>query len=176
MRILNIGCGEDLEYGTDFVDLYPCEKRIIRCDIDHEHLPYDDSVFDEVFSQNLLEHLLNKGFALSEMARVLKPKGRLVITTDNGSYWGYGLDNGSHTGLNERFGRGPCDCHFCFFSEYHLKNLLNRYGFSDIKVEFLFDDMHNLVVRWINRFLSRTFLYRLGYSKMIVSGYKSNFK
>jgi ubiquinone/menaquinone biosynthesis C-methylase UbiE len=55
--------------------------------LDEENLPFTDNYFDEIYSRNLLEHLKNVGFAVKEMVRVLKPGGKLILITDNASYY-----------------------------------------------------------------------------------------
>ena len=44
-------------------------------------LPFADQSFDTVFAMHMLYHVEDVGGALSEMARVLRPGGRLVVTT-----------------------------------------------------------------------------------------------
>jgi SAM-dependent methyltransferase len=46
---------------------------------DVEALPFEDDTFEAVIGANVLEHLDNPFAALSEMARVLKPGGLLVV-------------------------------------------------------------------------------------------------
>ena len=46
-------------------------------------LPFGDATFDAVIAGELLEHLDSPDAALPEFARVLRPGGRLVITTPN---------------------------------------------------------------------------------------------
>lgn len=50
---------------------------------DAEKLPYPDGHFDKVVCSSSLEHFQDGSQALSEMRRVLKPDGRLVITVDS---------------------------------------------------------------------------------------------
>jgi SAM-dependent methyltransferase len=60
-----------------------------------EHLPYDDAIFDTVFSHEVMEHVLDDRAAALEMVRVLNPGGRIVIFAPNrwypfethGHYW-----------------------------------------------------------------------------------------
>ena len=62
------------------------------CDI--QALPYSDSTFDTVISCETIEHVPRPRTAINELARVLKPGGRLLVTTPNylgpfGLYRGY---------------------------------------------------------------------------------------
>jgi ubiquinone/menaquinone biosynthesis C-methylase UbiE len=47
------------------------------------HLPFAEDCYDVVFSCECLEHLPDPVAAVEEMARVLKPGGTLVLTTEN---------------------------------------------------------------------------------------------
>ena len=53
------------------------EYRLHRCDV--RRLPFDDSTFDAVLGAHLLEHLSDPLAGLSEMSRVLRPGGLLVV-------------------------------------------------------------------------------------------------
>jgi SAM-dependent methyltransferase len=51
-----------------------------------ERLPFDDATFDRVVSVNVLYALKDQDLAVSEMFRVLKPDGRLVISSPLPTY------------------------------------------------------------------------------------------
>lgn len=46
-------------------------------------LRYKNNIFDKVICSDVLEHLTKRDFAISEIRRVLKPKGLLLLVTDN---------------------------------------------------------------------------------------------
>ena len=54
----------------------------LRLDLD-ETLPFSDGAFDAVVSLEGIEHLLSPARCLAELCRVLRPGGRLVVTTPN---------------------------------------------------------------------------------------------
>lgn len=57
--------------------LYPDVRAFISSD--PRALPYDDATFDAVLSCGVLEHVLDPGASLDELARVLKPGGTLYV-------------------------------------------------------------------------------------------------
>jgi SAM-dependent methyltransferase len=97
---LDAGCGDgrylaalDAELpariaGVDIAEriLETARARIPRADLRQanlESLPFDDDAFDLVLSSQVIEHVLDASAAVGELARVLRPGGRLVISTDN---------------------------------------------------------------------------------------------
>jgi len=139
-RILNVGCGND-RYGTNFIDLYPSRHEVIKCNIDEEKLPFPANTFDEVFVKSLIEHLKNVGFFLSDVKRVLKNGGKVIVITDNAHFLGYHIKGTMHTGGYERHGRigggsGSFDRHYALFTPNHLRNYLETSGFKNIEIRY----------------------------------------
>ncbi|MEM3512141.1 MAG: class I SAM-dependent methyltransferase [Candidatus Jordarchaeales archaeon] len=96
-RILDVGClagGAMLPlmkagwecYGVELSDSYKVAlERGVKC-VRHnveEGLPFEDCFFDVVWAEEILEHVLDTDFLLSEVYRVLKPRGVLILSTPN---------------------------------------------------------------------------------------------
>lgn len=75
-------CGVDLdERVTDNPMLH--EGRIA----DAANIPYPDESFDLVFADNVMEHLERPTEVFAELARVLKPGGKLLFKTPNRTHY-----------------------------------------------------------------------------------------
>jgi len=57
------------------------EPRLVQANL--ETLPFPDASFDVVLATQVIEHLLDPPRGMRELARVLAPGGRLVISTDH---------------------------------------------------------------------------------------------
>ena len=73
--------------GTDFAhnairSASALDARIVN-DIDESGLPFAEASFDFISCLEVIEHLIFPAKALSEMHRVLKPGGHLVVTVPN---------------------------------------------------------------------------------------------
>ena len=92
-------------------------------------LPFADESFDAVLSCEVIEHLVDVPRALSEMRRVLRPGGRLFLSTP---YHGRlkNLALALH-GFDRHF--DPTGPHIRFFSLRSLTHLLDRNGFRVTK-------------------------------------------
>jgi SAM-dependent methyltransferase len=61
--------------------------KAIKVDITREPLPFPDNYFDVVVMVEVVEHLYDPDYAISEVRRVLKPGGFIVISTPNLAWW-----------------------------------------------------------------------------------------
>lgn len=76
-KILDIGCGRDKLQGAIGVDCMPLPGVDVVCDLS-KHLPFEDSEFEVVYSNQVLEHVPNMIGLVEEIHRILVPGGLMV--------------------------------------------------------------------------------------------------
>ena len=78
--LINNGCSKSALYGIDLTDqVYNSEgKKQVG---DARNLPYNDNMFDLVYSLGVVEHFPETENAILEHFRVVKPGGMVVVTT-----------------------------------------------------------------------------------------------
>ena len=84
--ILDIGCGDqpytDRLGGADYIGLdVMSENKVVDVVGDATQLPFTNELFDYVVSTQVLEHLPEPTGFFNEIERVLRPRGRVLITT-----------------------------------------------------------------------------------------------
>nr|WP_281388678.1 class I SAM-dependent methyltransferase [Litorivivens lipolytica] len=57
--------------------------KAFNCDIDNESLPFNDDSYDVVTFFEVVEHMVNVPQVLREIHRILKPGGRVILSTPN---------------------------------------------------------------------------------------------
>jgi 2-polyprenyl-3-methyl-5-hydroxy-6-metoxy-1,4-benzoquinol methylase len=132
-RLLDVGCGVGQFLGTlvslgwnatgidtDERVLESCRQRGLDARVGTlEQQRFPDEYFDIVTMRHVIEHIPRPGLVLAEIARILKPGGRLVITTPNAASL-------SHTKLG-RFWMGlDAPRHVNIFTPPSLVNLLGK--------------------------------------------------
>jgi ubiquinone/menaquinone biosynthesis C-methylase UbiE len=90
-------------------------------------LPFADNEFDLVWASEVIEHVADTARWLSEVRRVIRPQGRLLVTTP------------SHARLRlllggvERFSE-PLGDHLHLYTRASLGGLLEGFGFGEVSV------------------------------------------
>lgn len=78
-------------YGIDIIDqrLKEAQRKgvIIKKANLNEKIPFEDNFFDIVHADQVIKHIAYLDRFISEIYRVLKPGGYIIISTENGSSW-----------------------------------------------------------------------------------------
>ncbi|WP_240902228.1 class I SAM-dependent methyltransferase [Wenzhouxiangella sp. XN24] len=132
---LDVGCRsgtqsqwmEQRGYTVTSIDINRVYEQCQVVDVNNG-LPFPEASFDLIWCSEVIEHLVSPEAFVSECNRVLKPGGRLVLTTPNSTFWLYPVAR--------LFGMTPKDLqhpgHLHFFCIADIKRLFPRarlYGF-----------------------------------------------
>ncbi len=79
-RVLHIGPGKKVLQGATTIDILKLPHIDVVHDLDVTPWPFADNEFDLVFAHSVFEHLDDQIAIMKEMKRILKPKGRILIT------------------------------------------------------------------------------------------------
>jgi ubiquinone/menaquinone biosynthesis C-methylase UbiE len=146
-RVLDLGCGEGAvtavlaqagarPLGVDVAEAALARARRRHPQLSFERVPIDgplplaDGTFDVVWSSEVIEHVADTARWLSEIRRVLMPRGRLLLTTPNHGRLGLAL------GGIERYSE-PLGDHLHLYSARSLRELLEEFDFTQVDVKTL---------------------------------------
>lgn len=76
---LDLGCGNKTRAGFVGIDRYPCEAARALGEL--AHLPLADGCAEEIFLDNVIEHVLDIPELMREVLRVAAPGARVTILT-----------------------------------------------------------------------------------------------
>jgi len=102
-----------------------------------EPLPFADNVFDLVLCVETLEHIRDTQLALSEIRRVLRPGGRLALTTPASARWRVLVRGFEH----------PFSPHLRSFTRRSLRSTLETMGFHILDLHTRHGTLFALAVR-----------------------------
>lgn len=77
---LNLGCGHKHRDGFIGVDKYPCDAVDVTADLSGR-LPFDDHAAEEVWMDNVIEHIPDLPALMREIHRVCRAGARLTVIT-----------------------------------------------------------------------------------------------
>ena len=148
-RVLDVGCGEghfaaELAHaGLHVVGVDVAEEPLRRARARHPDLdlrvvplegrwPLADASFDLVWAGETIEHVADTAGLLSEMRRVLRSGGTLLLSTPAHGRLAMFVLAVSHGRFDAHF--DPRSDHLRFYSSRTLVRLLEDFGFADIHV------------------------------------------
>lgn len=182
-NILDIGCGNGLllkelikthkahYYGVDVYSNSKTPYRYKRADITKK-LPFQNASFDCVILGEVIEHVPDPDFVLTEIHRVLKRGGYLIVSTPNLVSWAnrilvilgiqpFFTETSSHKKLGRYFtflGQNTeAQGHLKIFTNKSLDEILKMYKFTVIKrcgVPFFFPKPISYIDSFFTNFIS----------------------
>ncbi|HKN18533.1 MAG TPA: methyltransferase domain-containing protein, partial [Dissulfurispiraceae bacterium] len=137
--------------------------------------------FDLVFANQIVEHLIYPLDMVKRLSHLLKPGGRLVMTTPNWRYLKNSLPRFSDLTDVSQYHHlqfsADADGHFFAYTGEELKNMFAEAGFSQIRVSFFetpfisghmkFRYLHGFVGLPILKFFDRMLLKIPGIKKVV---------
>jgi 2-polyprenyl-3-methyl-5-hydroxy-6-metoxy-1,4-benzoquinol methylase len=143
-RVLDLGCGDGrftqaiARMGATPIGVDVAQAALDRASAGHPDLdfrlapidgplPFDDVAFDVVWTSEVIEHVADTARWLSEVRRVLVPRGRLLLTTP--SHGRLRVAVGGIDAFSE-----PLSDHLHLYTRASLKTLLAEFGFDAISV------------------------------------------
>ncbi len=173
-RVLDLGSGEGVfsaPLSSKVKEIYCVDpsyialKRVIKrnkhniypINCSGDNLPFPDNFFDYVLFIFVIEHIQDPQPILSEIRRILKPNGHLIVSTDSRYYYRY--SRVMIEMLKYRKYRADDPTHINLMTPRELRDTLKRY-FSDD-----FEEIHYFVsdtkVKCIPQIISEPFLSAL---------------
>ena len=146
-RVLDLGCGEGAfcaelaSAGLDPIGAEVAEAAVTRARERHPGLPFelvptegplpfDDAAFDAVWASEVIEHVADTARWLSEVRRVVRPGGTLLVTTPyHGRVKNLVL---AVSGFDAHF--APTGEHLRFYTRGSLGRTLEQFGFEQIEI------------------------------------------
>ena len=200
-RVFEVGCG----LGQYLQRIQPQAALAIGLDVEHdrlqealpgsdgvllalgEHLPLNENEFDLVLCNEVLEHVEDDVRTVSEMVRVLKPGGRLIVFVPNRGYpfethgiyrkGQYQFGNKFAVNYLPRRWRDRLAPHVRVYARRDLQALFNGLPVRFIQRTVIFGGYDNIVmrlgvvgkiIRWLLHTIEKTPLRVLGLSHLWV--------
>jgi predicted SAM-dependent methyltransferase len=138
IRKLQIGAGPTSFDGWLSTDIAPRSDDVVFLDAT-KPFPFDDHVFDYVYSEHMIEHIswADGAFMLRECRRILKPGGTVRIATPDLEVL-LSLYNGNQDPAGEKYIRWITDSFLAPVSVYRASFVINN-AFRNWGHQFLYD-------------------------------------
>lgn len=158
-KILDIGCGQkpyqSLCNAIEYIGLEldtPENRLNKKADYFYDgiSMPFEDKTFDSILSNQVFEHVFNPESFLTEMNRVLKMEGNLLITVP------FVWDEHEQ----------PYD--YARYSSFGLKHILNEHGFELIEHRKSNNGIE-VIFQLLNGYIYKVTMTKSGYLNLLIT-------
>jgi len=157
MNKLNLGCGNDLKKGYINLDVVDYGGNQVH-DLNSFPYPYEENYFDEIYASHILEHLNNFHNTVTELFRILRPDGILIVYAPfflNTKYFGepdHKIPFSIRTFDNYEYVKNK---KLKFYEKWKLNHRTNYEGKAQFEVmEKKFITSHFKILKWMDFFIN----------------------
>lgn len=152
-KVLDIGCSTGYlgskikERGAEVIGIDISSEAVKQAgklldkamvvDLNEGKLPFKDNTFDLIIASELIEHLFQPIIILKEIYRILKPTGKVLLSTPNLLYWGNRLKFLKGEFVYQKSGVFD-EGHVHFYTHATLKDDLEKAGLKIVKYNHVF--------------------------------------
>jgi len=129
---LDLGCGQSKKEGFIGVDILPFDNVDIVHDLKKFPYPFEDNVVDEIWMDNVLEHIPNPIKVVEEIYRIAKPDCKITISVPYFRSM-YAFIDPTHVNFFGYFW-------FAYFDPTHIFNQRYNYSKATFKIEKIIFD------------------------------------
>lgn len=180
-RVVDLGCGSGYmlaDLGDQFDERIGLDVSRRRLDDENKPVgwtfqeadlnasfPLKNECVDAVIANQVIEHIVNPVNFVSEIYRILLPRGRCVITTPNIRYFPHIVHlllsgSGPRTGGVNKLDGEWDDGHLHYFTHKDLRDLFLSVGFSEVQSRALINEPERNLLRRTLDFASFTHIVR----------------
>jgi len=139
MRRLDLGCGRAKVQGAIGVDRVRLQGVDVQGDLARLPFPFRDNSFEEIYLNDIIEHLPDTLKVMEEIHRIIVPGGRVFIRVVN---W-----NHRYTAMDPTHLRAFTENSFDFFGKRTQRSYYTPARFDVVSVAYIFDPKVKRVLR-----------------------------
>lgn len=126
-KILDLGCGNRKKEGAIGIDINPKTNADVIHDLNKFPYPFEASTFDEIYADNVIEHLDDVIKVMEELHRIGKPGALIKIDVPYfRAHWAFIDPTHKHFFTTQSFS---------YFDPGHLHNKLFPYSSAEFNIE-----------------------------------------
>jgi len=155
MKILDLGCGNKKIQGAIGIDINPLSDADVIHNLNDLPYPFEDSLFDEIIADNVVEHLDDVIKVMEEISRIGKPGATIkVFVPYFRSHWAHIDPTHRHYFTVDSFAYFDPDHIICKLYKYsNVRFKIEKVVFNErMKNGFLKSSIISMANRWPARY------------------------